>query len=202
MKSRTLILSVLLVALGWASGNAASWNIEKTSQRDGCMIVELTFTPGTVDTSDFVGVDVADNVNDSLIFYSPLFTVPTNWTVAWCKGFYEATYQDTTTTVDTIGYRMQTKCEDVSDSVWHQIAICEKADEDQINNAPTSFDMKAFADADSTYIFDAYRLEVSLIAEEAQWRLEASAANGGTAGQIPFNARYKWYIVFADKGNQ
>ena len=199
---RTLILAAWLTLGAWVSADAASWKFERVFSRDGSAVMVVEFIPGTVDTSQFVGVDVANNVNDSLIFNSPPFDVQATWTVAWVRGFYAAGFQDTTTTLDTIGYLLQTKCEDLSDSAWHQIAVCAKADEDQINNLPATFDMKAFADADSTFICDAYRLRVALVAEEAQWRLEASAANGGDAGFIPFNSKYRFYMYFVDKGNQ
>ena len=197
------ILIAALIVLGVSSGASAEveWDIEKSFARDGSAAIKITFAPFTIDTSSYLD-GAAATVNDSLIFDSPLFVIPSAWTVAWCKGFYISGYQDTVSTIDTIGYLLQTKCADQSDSNWHRIATCAKADEDQINTLPVSFDMKAFADADSTFMCDAYRLRIAIIAEEAQWRLEAGTANGGDAGMIPFNAKYGFYLYFVDKGNQ
>lgn len=194
MVRRTLTLAALVLLFAVSGAMAGQWNVKQIDGNDGYVLKELTFTPGTIDTADYVGLDEAGEVNDSLIFTSPLFTIRHLWTVAVGRVFYVT--QDTLSTIDSIGYDLQSKFESDYDSTWWTIATCAKADEDLINTNPASADIHAYFDADSLGVADAFRLRVALIAEEAQWRAKDAS------GLLQFNAVYRWRIMFVHKGNQ
>lgn len=193
MRSRaTILLTALVLCLGMASGaKSENWKVSRVQDKSGFAVLKVTFEPGDVDTANHVGLDVATKVNDSLMFYSPGFTVPQPWTICAVRCFWET--QDAVTTSDTIGYDLQWKFSDSHDSTWNTAASCAKADEDLINTNPATADLKAYAHADSVWIGDYLRLKVALIAEEATWR------GADVSGILEFNAKYGFYLMFVDK---
>lgn len=201
--NKARIMAALMLALLFtaATARSAEWSIDHRQTRDGFKSVVLTFTPGTIDTADFL---VGANVNDSLIFHSPEFAVQVPWTV--CAGHLFYTTQDTVSTIDTIGYLLQSKMNDKGDSTWWLQATCTKADEDLINTNPASADIKAYADADSVGLGDLFRVRLAIIAEEAQWRIEGithfAAGGASDSSEVALNGVYRLYLMFVDKGNQ
>jgi hypothetical protein len=163
---------------------------------DGYFQKVITFTPGTIDTASYLdGAD--DTANDSLIFYSPTFGVSTPWTVCKARLFYKTV--DTTSTIDTIGYEIQSKFDSPYDSTWWKIGGIAKAEEDVINTTPLSMTSTTYFDVDTVGIGNLFRVKFAIVAEEAEWR--AVAASGPGAGLLPLNAVYILYMIFVDKGN-
>ena len=201
MKIRTLILAALVAVLCMASGAMAGgqWEVERLRAINGCLIEQITFTPGNIDTANHIGVDIAATVNDSLIFNSPIWTVAQPWTVAWGRVF--SVTADTLSTIDSLAYDLQWKFESDYDSTWGTVAKVVVFDEDLMNTNPGTADMKAYFDADSVWAGDQFRLRVSLVAGGTtgtgdDWRAK------DVSGILQFNAVYRWYFMFVHKGNQ
>jgi hypothetical protein len=194
MTRRATILTALVAVLVMASGAMGqSWRVRTGTHNDGFVVKKITFEPGSIDTANYLDGEAA-LVNDSLIFTSPAFTIKQPWTVCQGRLFYET--QDTVSVLDSIGYILQSKFENQYDSTWWTLATCAKADEDLINTNPSTADLKVYWDADSLGVGDYYRIQVALMAEEAQWRAE------DVSGIIQFNAKYHWYLMFVHKGSQ
>jgi hypothetical protein len=160
---------------------------------DGYFQKVITFTPGTIDTASYLdGAD--DTVNDSLIFYSPTFGVTQAWTVCKARLFYKTV--DTTSTIDTIGYEIQSKFDSPYDSTWWKIGGVAKKEEDVMNTKADSMTSTTYFDADTMGIGNLFRVKFALIAEEAEWRDVAAAGPGG--GLLPLNAIYILYLMFVE----
>ena len=162
MLRRTLTLTAL--ALLVASGAMAqNWKSNTTASGDGFHVQEIVFTPGNIDTANFLDAP-ADTLDDSLVFTSPAFAVKKPWSIVTGRMFYST--QDTVSTIDTLGYSIQAKFESDYDSTWWTLATCVKFDEDQMNTIPASANIKGYADTDSiSGIGDYFRLRVAIIAE-------------------------------------
>jgi len=196
MFRRTLILTALALVVMASGATGQTWKSHTTAKADGFLVQEITFTPGSIDTANYLD-GAAAFVNDSLIFTSPAFAVKQAWTTMSGRAFYQT--QDTVSIIDSLGYLLQSKFESPYDSTWWTIATCAKFDEDQMNTVPASADIKAFWDADSIGVGDYFRLQVALVSSVAgssNWRGE------DVSGVIPFNAVYRWYLMFVHKGNQ
>lgn len=196
MKGRALTLLALTAMLVVAFGAMpqAVWG------GDGFSTRVVTFAPGSVDTVNFLD-GAAAVVNDSLIFYSDPFTVNEPWTV--CKMRLFAETADTVSTIDTIGYAIQSKFGSRFDSTWWTIGTNAKAEEDKINTTPVSMTSTAWFDADSVGIGDLFRIKFALVATQAEWRLADQRGVGAAKnGTIKFNAKYVLYMIFVHKGNQ
>jgi hypothetical protein len=187
--TRRALIGLALVAVLFAASGAIGG--------DGFLTKVITFAPGTIDTANYLD-GAATKVNDSLIFYSEPFTVGTNWTVCKARLFYQTV--DTISTIDTIGYAIESKFGSRFDSTWWKIGGVAKAEEDVINTTPLSMTSTTWFDADSIGIGDLFRVKFALIAEETEWR--AADTSSTLNGLIPFNAKYLLYLMFVHKGNQ
>lgn len=188
MTRRALSMLALVAVLCMASGAMGG---------DGFFTKVITFTPGTVDTADYLE-GVLETVNDSLIFYSPTFGVVTPWTVCKMRLFYKTV--DTTSTIDTIGYEVQSKFDSPYDSTWWKIGGIAKQEEDVINTSPGIVSSTTWFDADSVGIGNLFRVKFALIAEQAEWR-DVETSNTGD-GKLNLNAVYILYMMFVHKGQQ
>lgn len=188
MKGRALILLALIAVCFAASGAMAG---------DGYFQKVITFTPGTIDTAGYLD-GAAALVNDSLIFYSASFGVTQAWTVCKMRLFYKTA--DTTSTIDTIGYEIQSKFDSPYDSTWWKIGGIAKQEEDVINTSPGITSSTTWFDADSVGIGNLFRVKFALVATQAEWR-DVDASNTGV-GKLNLNAVYILYMVFFHKGNQ
>lgn len=183
---RTLMLTALLVTLGWASGYADDF---------GMTVKKVTFPPVNLDTNQYLD-GAAAKINDSISIYSSPFSVEGSWTRCLMRLVQGAS--DTLMTHDTISVVLQSKTDSPYDTLWWTIATIAKKAEGTIMSAPATSNARAYNDADSIGVGDLFRIKLIVAAAQDSNRIHAVA--GG--GFLKRSAIYQVYLLFQNRGNE
>lgn len=176
---RMTIITALFLALGVSSG---AWGKD-----DGARLIPIDLF--RIDTANFVSTDVADKVNDSILFTSITFGVPAD-----ASDIIIRLLRTTADTVmdgggDSIAYDIQTKYDHSYDSTWMRIGGSTKCAESAVNTLGGS--TRIVVPVDSLKSFgDVARLRLYYITEEDSLR-----AHDAT-GLVPLNAKYAALVRF------
>lgn len=150
----------------------------------------VTFTMSQIDTADYVSLDVANKVNDSIGPFTAEFNIPQDASDIVIRLL--RTTADTVFAKDSIVADFQTKFASNYDSAWFRVGASTKCAESVLNTAGGS--ARIFVPADSVRSFgEVGRLRFWIVVEEDTIRAHDQT------GLIPLNASYQAEIKFKRK---